>query len=97
MKERLIDLALWLFASPILVLRGLVRAYRNYGVLRFATAVAIPCECGAEISLVGLWRCSCGFTYRGHLMRACPLCGSIPSVVRCYRCGVTSVLPVASP
>jgi hypothetical protein len=46
------------------------------------------------VSLVGMWRCSCGnHVYRGHLLRLCPVCGTVPVVVRCYRCGVTTKLP----
>jgi hypothetical protein len=59
-------------------------------------APAIVCECGAAVSLVNVWKCSCGFTYRGHLLRVCPVCKTIPRVVRCYACGVTTKLPEAS-
>jgi hypothetical protein len=93
MKTIAADAILFVLASPILFLRSLVRAWRHYGFLQAATAPAIQCECGATVSLVGLWRCSCGFTYRGHLLRLCPVCDTIPRVVRCYACGVTTKLP----
>lgn len=96
MRKALVDLVLLLLASPVLALRALVRAHRQWHFLRLATATEILCECGSAVSLVGLWRCSCGFTYRGHLLRRCPVCYTIPSVVRCYRCGVTIKLPEAS-
>ena len=92
MKSLLIDLGLWILASPIYVALALRRLARNYRFLRIASRPHIRCECGAEVSLVGLWRCSCGFTYRGHLLTVCPVCGSLPCVVRCYRCGVTTKL-----
>jgi hypothetical protein len=36
---------------------------------------------------------ACGFTYRGHLLRVCPICFSLPAMVRCYDCGLTTKLP----
>jgi hypothetical protein len=96
MKNPWIDGALFVLASPILALKALRRVVEHYRFFRLAMAPAIICECGAEVSLVGLWRCSCGYTYRGHLLRMCPVCGTIPCVVRCYRCGVTTKLPEAA-
>lgn len=95
-KNSWVDVLLFVLASPVLVLKAMRRAAERYRFFRLAMVPAIICECGAEVSLVGLWRCSCGFTYRGHLMRVCPVCGTIPCVVRCYRCGVTTKLPEAS-
>jgi hypothetical protein len=75
-------------------LPGIYRRLRNHiEFLRLATATRIFCECGSPISLVGLWRCSCTFTYRGHLLQICPLCGKIPRICRCYACGLTMKLP----
>jgi hypothetical protein len=96
MKDPWIDGALFVLASPILAVKAVRRALERYRFFRLAMERAIVCECGSEISLVGLWKCSCGFCYRGHLLRVCPVCGSIPCVVRCYRCGVTTKLPEAS-
>ena len=90
------DGTLFLLASPVLFVKALRRGFRRYRFFRLATATAIECECGAEISLVGMWRCSCGYTYRGHLLRVCLVCGTIPTVARCFRCGVTSKLPEAA-
>lgn len=87
------ELILWLLASPILLIRALVRIYRQSQFLATAVKPNILCECGEKIWLVGLWQCDCGFTYRGHLLRPCPVCGAIPLMVRCYRCGVTTKLP----
>jgi hypothetical protein len=95
-KNQWFDWTLFFLASPILFAQALRRGYERYRFFRLAMEPELVCECGAPVALVGLWKCSCGFTYRGHLMRACPICGTIPCVVRCYRCGVTSKLPEAS-
>jgi hypothetical protein len=96
MKINWFDGILFFLASPILFVCALRRGCERYRFFEMAMEPAIVCECGAPVSLVGLWRCSCGFTYRGHLLRTCPVCGTIPCVVRCYRCGVTKKLPEAS-
>jgi formate dehydrogenase maturation protein FdhE len=96
MKDRWLDFALFVFASPILLARALRRAVERGRFVHTAMLEQIVCECGASVSLVGLWRCGCGFTYRGHLLRTCPVCHTVPILVRCYRCGVTTKLPEAS-
>ena len=96
MSDTLVDCLLFIFASPILLFQAMRRAVERYRFFRLAMESEMHCECGSAISLVGLWRCSCRFTYRGHLLRKCPACGTIPYVVRCYRCGVTTKLPEAS-
>ena len=96
MRDPWIDSTLFVLASPILALKGVRRALERYRFSRLAMAPAMICECEAGVSLVGFWKCSCGFCYRGHLLRVCPVCGTIPCVVRCYRCGVTTKLPEAS-
>lgn len=93
MRRVLFDVLLFVLASPVLAIRALAGTHRRYRFLRLATIPRILCECGATVSLVGMWRCGCGFTYRGHLLRACPVCGSLPRMVRCYRCRVTLKLP----
>ncbi len=90
-----VNCALFALASPVLVVKAALRTRDDLRYIGVATAPAIVCECGAEVSLVGLWRCGCGFTYRGHLLRVCPVCNTTPCVVRCYRCGVTTKLPEA--
>ena len=88
------EFVLWLLASPFLALRALVRAVRRVRYWRVAYAPSLPCgHCGEPIFLVGEWRCGCGHTYRGHVLRECPVCGSLPRMVRCFRCGLTGVLP----
>lgn len=96
LKNTWIDWALFVIASPVLLFQAARRGLERYRFVRLAMQAEILCECGVPISLVGLWRCSCGFTYRGHLLRQCPVCDTIPCVVRCYRCGVTTKLPEAS-
>ena len=96
MKNPWIDGALFVLASPVLAVKAGRRALERYRFFRLAMEPAIVCECGSTVSLVGFWRCSCGFTYRGHRLRLCPVCGTIPCVVRCYRCLVTTKLPEAS-
>jgi hypothetical protein len=93
MKDFATGLILFVLASPILLVQTIRRAHARYRYLQLAARPAITCQCGEQVSLVGLWRCSCGFTYRGHLLRLCPVCGTVPCVIRCYRCGVTSKLP----
>ncbi len=89
----IIDAVLWILASPILAVQFAVRAIRRLRFLKIATTPSIFCECGDVLSLVGIWKCSCGFTYRGHLLTFCPVCLSLPCVIRCYGCGLTSKLP----
>jgi len=94
MKDALINIALWILASPIYAVRWYLKLLREWRFWRASYTPAIHCRnCGAEISLVGLWRCGCGFTYRGHVLRFCPVCGSLPRMVRCFECGVTAKLP----
>ena len=95
MKSWQRDLALFTLASPILAGRAAIRAVRRVRLLQQATQPAITCRtCGSEISLVGLWQCACKFTYQGHLLRVCPLCGAFPRMVRCYNCGATEKISV---
>jgi hypothetical protein len=95
-KNSWVDAALFVLASPILAFKAAKRAAESYHLFRLAMSPAIICECGAEVALVGIWKCSCKFTYRGHLLRVCPVCWTIPCVVRCYRCGLTTKLPEAA-
>jgi hypothetical protein len=95
-KNPWLDCILFALASPVLLVKATRRAAERYRFFRLAMAPAIICECGAEIWLVGRWRCSCNFCYQGHLLRACPVCETIPCVVRCYECGLTTKLPEAS-
>lgn len=88
------DLTLFALASPILAARGAMRMIRRLQLLRLAVQPVLTCRtCGGAISLVGQWRCACGFEYRGHLLRPCPLCGSFPRMLRCFQCGTTTVIP----
>jgi hypothetical protein len=84
------ELLLWLLASPVMLVVAVVRAWRGARFLRAAMRPTLPCRtCGDQIALLGMWRCSCGFSYQGHLLRSCPVCKTLPQVVRCYRCNTT--------
>ena len=89
-----LDVALWVLASPVLFVRWIVRLVRRCLFYRMAYAPKVACRtCGGGISLVGMWRCSCGHTSVGHVLRVCPVCRSLPRIVRCPACGATEVLP----
>lgn len=92
-SRALLDLLLLVLASPVYLVRFAWRAWCHCRYLRAATAPAIACSCGERIELVGNWRCGCGFTYRGHVLASCPICGRVPAMVRCYECGLTTRLP----
>ncbi len=90
MKRWHIDGALFVLASPILAVRAVIRILRHFTFLRMAIQPTLACRtCGGIISLVGMWKCGCGYTSEGHVLRDCPVCGSIPAMIRCYRCGAT--------
>jgi hypothetical protein len=78
---------------PFFIMNRIMRMREHVAFLRLARATEILCECGNPIAFVGLWKCSCSFTYRGHLLQICPLCGRTPKICRCYACGLTTKLP----
>jgi len=89
-----VDLVLWLLASPILFVKWVLHLRRKWKFWRMAYMQRIVCRsCRGVISLLGMWKCGCGYTYQGHLLRECPVCGSLPSMARCFDCGVTTKLP----
>jgi hypothetical protein len=88
------DVTLWMLASPMYLVRWLMRLVRRWRFWRMAYTPAITCGfCGATIWLVGVWRCGCGFQAASHLLRPCPICGRLPRMVRCFACGSTERLP----
>jgi len=93
MNEYIRDILLTIAASPILLVRAAARLRHHLYFLRIASTAAIRCTCGRPIFLVGIWKCSCTYTYRGHLLRYCPICGRLPRMARCYGCGLTTKLP----
>lgn len=93
MNEHIRYIVLTLLASPVLVVKAAWRFRKHFDFLRMASQPAIRCRCGRPIFLVGIWKCSCTYTYRGHLMRYCPICGRMPRMARCYGCGLTTKLP----
>ena len=89
-----LDVVLFVLASPILLGKALFRGGCLLDFYRVSYLPEIPCRaCRRTISLVGIWRCACGYTYHGHLLRVCPVCRSLPQMVRCFACGVTEKLP----
>jgi len=89
-----VDIVLWILASPILLVQWLARMMRQWRFWQMAYTPELACpNCRETISLVGMWRCSCGYTYRGHLLRECPICHGLPRMVRCFGCGITEKLP----
>jgi hypothetical protein len=94
-NELWLDFILGVLASPILFVKWLLRLQRRWRFWHMAYTTGIICtSCRSRISLTGIWSCgTCRYTYRGHLMRACPICGSLPRMARCYECGVTTKLP----
>ena len=89
-----LDLVLGILASPVLCAKGLCRAVRHVNFLRVSYQIKLVCRnCGAEVSLVGQWECSCHYRYQGHVLRKCPVCASVPRMVRCFGCGISQKLP----
>ena len=95
MRERHLDLILLLLASPVIAIVGTARIIRRFSRLRLAVEPRTVCRtCGEAIVLVGFWRCSCGFTYQGHVLRICPVCESFPRMIRCFHCEATEKVRV---
>jgi len=96
MRGMLLNVVLWLLASPVLFARGLIGLVQRIRFYRMAYRAEIVCRhCGGAISLMNIWKCHCGYTAPSHLLRECPICGSLPRMVRCYACGATERLPEA--
>ncbi len=87
-------LFLWTLALPMLIVMGIFKAFwfmfvgrRRY---RYAWSSQMRCRyCRRVIELVRAWRCKCGFTYIGSVLRLCPVCRTRPRIVRCDGCGMT--------
>jgi hypothetical protein len=94
MKRFALDALLFLFASPILLVRGCFRLRRQtrFWIVAYSTSLACV-NCRSKISLVGMWKCGCGYTYTGHALRHCPVCASLPRTLRCVNCSVSRLLP----
>ena len=94
MNDAILNLLLFVLASPVYFAKWLRRMQQQWRFYRISYTLRITCQnCQATISLVGIWRCGCGYTYRGHVLRVCPVCGALPRMVRCFSCGVTKKLP----
>jgi hypothetical protein len=90
----ILDILAWIAAAPVFVLRAVFRSRHHGRFWTVAYAATLGCQaCGAEISLLGMWECRCGYTYQGNVLRVCPVCHSLPRMIRCFSCGNTEVLP----
>lgn len=85
----------WLCRLPVHVVVWSHRGYRRLrGAWIVATRDSLPCPgCRHEVSLIGRFRCSCGFTYDGYGFAPCPICLDIPPYLPCSRCGVGVMNP----
>jgi hypothetical protein len=76
-------------ASPWELGECIWKKYRQY---KLTQTLSLDCECGEAVSLIGKFRCKCGFVYVGHILWKCPVCAAVPRIVRCYACGLTRIL-----
>ena len=94
MNKVTLDCILWVLASPILFIKWLFWLRECWEFWRVSYAAKLICKnCKATVWLVGMWRCSCGYTYKGHILRDCPVCRGWPRMIHCFACGVTEKLP----
>jgi hypothetical protein len=81
---------LFILSIPILMIRAITRFVRHIMFLRLAVQTAIICRtCRSTIPLLGMWKCACGAVAEGHLLHPCGVCGSSPTMIRCYKCSAT--------
>ena len=88
---RLIGLAaLYLLASPILLVKKLLRLRKEIALIERIRGGTFPCEwCGAELVLNQIARCpACRGTSPGSLLR-CTLCGATFTTITCTQCNST--------
>lgn len=87
------DVLLFALASPILLIRACARLLRHIAFLRMSIQPTLRCRtCSAQIPMLGMWKCGCGSTFQGHVLSECEVCHSVPSMIRCYRCGATQAV-----
>lgn len=83
----------YILALPFLIIWGIRRMDKYMRVLVLSVSPSTPCvACKSEVTLLGIWRCSCGYTFKGHYMTPCSMCGRVPRLVRCLNCSVTTRL-----
>ena len=83
----------YILALPFLIVWGIEQAIRYCFALACSVSPTIVCcGCGQDVVLLGVWQCQCGFTYRGHLLRPCPVCDRVPLAARCPNCRATTIL-----
>ena len=85
--------AAYILSLPFLGIWAVIKLSRYVRILRRSISPSLICStCHHPVALVGMWECQCGFTYRGHLLRPCPICHRVPRIVRCFHCHVTTKL-----
>lgn len=78
---------------PISIYRTIKRSVFLIRRLKRSVQTIIVCSnCSKEVSLTGMWQCVCGFQYAGHILKVCPVCHSVPNIIRCPNCGVTTLI-----
>ena len=83
MTGAILQIVRWLILIPILVVRFILHAFQRLDFWIMSYRHEVLCRnCGSAISLVGIWRCKCGYTYKGHLLRTCPVCSALPRMTR---------------
>lgn len=96
MRERVTPLFILacVLGLPFLLCWLVARAVRYAHILALSVSPSMVCyACGGEIPLTGgPWRCKCDYTYAGHLLKPCPVCGRVPRAARCPHCDVTTLL-----
>lgn len=94
MRALVANIVLWVLSLPAALFVWLVHAAHCIPFWKVAYSATIPCRtCRTPISLLGQWRCGCGYVYQGHMLRPCPICHSLPRIARCLTCGCTELLP----
>ena len=84
---------LYLVALPMYIIMIVPRTKQYIKRLKLSVKPYMECpSCGAQVPLVGMWKCPCGYQYQGHLLKACANCGRTPLMARCWDCGVTIML-----
>lgn len=84
---------LYVLASPWFAVFYGVRAVRGLGrgIRRLRAGLSddeVICAQGHRNSVLGRWRCGCGFVFLGRASAACPNCGVTAGWIECDRCGL---------
>lgn len=83
--------------AKIFGLRFILYAY-DYVMMRFTSSKRhrqlafdkLTCRfCNSDIDLLGMWKCSCGYSRPGHYFGRCPNCLGHPPYIDCPACRST--------